>query len=79
MVLKQGDMIPKVPRCFGSATHLYEGLPRAVVLVAGFSICFAEQEDNRYSKMKNEGFTRRREQVAIILYAGVLYALRFGM
>jgi len=42
-VLKQSEMIPKVPRCFGSPTHICEGLIGMVVLVAGFSICFAEQ------------------------------------
>jgi len=42
-VLKQSEMIPKVPRCFGSPTQLYGGLLRVVVLVAEFFICSADQ------------------------------------
>jgi len=37
-VLRQNEMIPKVPRCFGSGTHKYGGFLGVVVLVAGFSI-----------------------------------------
>jgi len=42
-VLKQNEMIPKVPRCFGSGTHQDMGLLGVVVLVAGFSIYFVDQ------------------------------------
>jgi hypothetical protein len=46
-VVKQKEMIPKVPRCFGSPIHKYGGLMGIVVLVAGFSICFRVSGDNR--------------------------------
>ena len=41
-VLRQNEMILKVPRCCGSPIHKYEGLLGVVVLVAGFSIDFVD-------------------------------------
>jgi len=55
-VLKQSEMIPKVPRCFGSGTHNGGGLPRMVVLVVGFSIYLWVCKDNRSGGVKSVGF-----------------------
>jgi hypothetical protein len=42
-VLRQSEMMPKVPRCFGSATHEDWGSLGVVVLAAGFSIYFVDR------------------------------------
>ena len=55
-VLKQSEVIPIVPRRFGSASHLYGGLLGVVVLVAGPPIYLRISKDNRSSKVKSEGF-----------------------
>ena len=43
-VLRQIEMIPKVPRCFGSGTHKDVGLLGVVALAAGLSINVVDQE-----------------------------------
>jgi hypothetical protein len=47
-VLRQSEMIPNVPRCFGSATHEDERSLGVVVLVAGFSIYFVDQKIQQF-------------------------------
>ena len=64
MVLKQSEMIPKVPRRFGSASQLYDGLLGAVELVAGFSIGLSDQSNNRSSGVKSVGFNTATKVVA---------------
>jgi hypothetical protein len=49
-VVRQKEMMPKVPRCFGSPIHKYGGLLGVVVLVVGFSICSRVGGDNRSNK-----------------------------
>jgi len=54
-VLMQSEMIPKVPRCVGSATHGCGGLLGGVVLVAGFSIYFVDQERQQIRQSEERG------------------------
>ena len=42
-VLRQSEMIPKLPRWFGSGIHICEGLLGVVGLVAGSSIYFVDK------------------------------------
>ena len=42
-VLRQKEMILKVPRCFGSSIHLGEGSLGAMLLLVGFSIYVVDQ------------------------------------
>ena len=44
-VLKQNEMMPKVPRLFGSPSHKYGGLLGEVVLVAGLLIWLVDSID----------------------------------
>ena len=71
-VLKQNVMIPKVPRCFGSPIHKYGGLLGVVVLVAGFSILW-DNDDNSAKNEERGVCTAMR--ASRHLYASVLYAL----
>jgi hypothetical protein len=42
-VLRQSEMMPKVPLCFGSGTHEDWGSLGVVALVAEFSIYFVDR------------------------------------
>jgi len=74
-VLMQSEMIPKVPRCVGSATHGCKGLLGAVVLVAGFSIYFVDQERQQIRQVESVG-SFMGAGAGSYLYARVLYAFR---
>jgi len=49
-VLMRIEMIPNVPRCFGSPIHKYVGLSGVVLLVAGTSIYLCVSIHNRFGK-----------------------------
>ena len=71
-VLKQSEMIPKVPRCLDSGTHKRGGLPGVVVLVAGASIYLWISKGDRSSKVKGVGFSMS-SRVSGNLYVRVLF------
>ena len=70
-VLKQNEMIPQVPRCFGSPIHKYGGPPGVEVLVAGFSILWVSGDNSAKSEERGVNMATRANSH---LYATVLYA-----
>ena len=66
-VLKQSEMIPKVPLCVGSGTHIRGGSLGVEELVARFSIYFRIGKDNwSGNKVKSVGFYKATREQPLI-------------